>query len=315
MSADQPPPAKDDAEAFRAKFRASKNIIVIAGAGLSAASGIPTFRDGGGMWRSLNAQALATPVAFEANPALVWQFYHYRRTTALSAKPNLAHKILAKMSIPTELKKVAPQAKSFHLITQNVDRLGPKSAASGPKPRRAPPPVFPRSILEMHGRLFDVRCADPSCGHVEEDRSSPLTPALGEAEAGFACLNDIGRQTTDADAGRQITEIPPSNLPRCRKCGALARPGVVWFGEMPYFLDEINSLVFKADMCLVVGTSATVRPASTYAYRVHRHGGTIAIFNKEPSEADERADFIFRGGCEEVLPELFKELADEKAVE
>ncbi|KAL1727153.1 DHS-like NAD/FAD-binding domain-containing protein [Schizophyllum commune] len=318
--------------AFRAKFRASKNIIVIAGAGLSAASGIPTFRDGGGMWRSLNAQALATPVAFEANPALVWQFYHYRRTTALSAKPNPAHKILAKMSIPTELKKVAPQAKSFHLITQNVDRLS-KSPASAPKPRRAPPPVFPRSILEMHGRLFDVRCTDPSCGYVEEDRSSPLTPALGEAEAGFTCLADIGRQITDADAGlqttvtdadagrqttdagRQITEIPQADLPRCQKCGALARPGVVWFGEMPYFLDEINSLVFKADMCLVVGTSATVRPASTYAYRVHRHGGTVAIFNREPSEADERADFIFRGGCEEVLPELFKELAEEKAAE
>ncbi|KAL1673078.1 DHS-like NAD/FAD-binding domain-containing protein [Schizophyllum commune] len=306
MSADQPPPAKDDAAAFRAKFRASKNIIVIAGAGLSAASGIPTFRDGGGMWRSLNAQALATPVAFEANPALVWQFYHYRRTTALSAKPNPAHKILAKMSIPTELKKVAPQAKSFHLITQNVDRLS-KPTASGPlKPRRTSPTIFPRSILEMHGRLFDVRCTDPSCGHVEEDRTSPLCAALGEAEAGF---------TDVTDAGRQITEIPPASLPRCQKCGALARPGVVWFGEMPYFLDEINSLVFKADMCLVVGTSATVRPASTYAYRVHRHGGTVAIFNREPSEADERADFIFRGGCEEVLPELFKELADEKAVE
>ncbi|KAL1760197.1 DHS-like NAD/FAD-binding domain-containing protein [Schizophyllum commune] len=313
MSADQSPPAKDDAEAFRAKFRASKNIIVVAGAGLSAASGIPTFRDGGGMWRSLNAQELATPVAFEANPALVWQFYHYRRTTALSAKPNPAHKILAKMSVPTELKKVAPQAKSFHLITQNVDRLSVQALeeltnGSGPcvRPRRSPPSVFPRSILEMHGRLFDVRCTDPSCGHVEEDRSSPLCPALGEAEAGF---------TDVTDAGRQITEIPPASLPRCRKCGALARPGVVWFGEMPYFLDEINSLVFKADMCLVVGTSATVRPASTYAYRVHRHGGTVTIFNREPCEADERADFTFRGGCEEVLPELFKELADEKVAE
>ncbi|KAI5897137.1 DHS-like NAD/FAD-binding domain-containing protein [Schizophyllum commune H4-8] len=303
MSADQPPPAKDDAAAFRAKFRASKNIIVIAGAGLSAASGIPTFRDGGGMWRSLDAQALATPVAFEANPALVWQFYHYRRTTALSAKPNPAHKILAKMSIPTELKKVAPQAKSFHLITQNVDRLSPASTS---KPRRSPPSVFPRSILEMHGRLFDVRCTDSSCGHVEEDRSTPLTPALGAAEAGFSA-------TTDADSGRLLTEIPRADLPRCRKCGALARPGVVWFGERPYFLDEINGLVFRADMCLVVGTSATVRPASTYAYRVHRHGGTVAIFNREPSEADERADFRFRGGCEEVLPELFKELANQQA--
>ncbi len=82
---------------FRDALRSSKNIVVIAGAGLSAASGahpipclivvahvniegIPTFRDGGGMWRSLDATSLATPTAFKENPSLVWQFYHYRRT-------------------------------------------------------------------------------------------------------------------------------------------------------------------------------------------------------------------------------------------
>ena len=89
--------SEDTATQFRDALRSSKYIIVIAGAGLSAASGthfvyhpnenadlglegIPTFRDGGGMWRSLDATSLATPEAFKENPSLVWQFYHYRRT-------------------------------------------------------------------------------------------------------------------------------------------------------------------------------------------------------------------------------------------
>ncbi len=89
---------QESVSAFRESFRKSKHIVIVAGAGLSAASGkdapygqlfgdlfiifegIPTFRDGGGMWRSLDATALATPEAFQANPSLVWQFYHYRRT-------------------------------------------------------------------------------------------------------------------------------------------------------------------------------------------------------------------------------------------
>ncbi|KAG6906783.1 hypothetical protein DXG01_012116 [Tephrocybe rancida] len=84
---------------------------------------IPTFRNGGGMWRSLDALSLATPEAFAKNPSLVWQFYHYRRAKALAAKPNDAHKLLAKLSIPIYLKTLAPEAKSYHLVTQNVDRL------------------------------------------------------------------------------------------------------------------------------------------------------------------------------------------------
>ncbi|KZT24776.1 DHS-like NAD/FAD-binding domain-containing protein [Neolentinus lepideus HHB14362 ss-1] len=296
------------ADAFREAFRNSKHIVVIAGAGLSAASGIPTFRDGGGMWRSLDATALATPEAFSENPSLVWQFYHYRRTKALKAKPNPAHEIIAKMSVPSYLKKVAPAAKTFHLVTQNVDRLSVAaldslterlasesvSASDGPGKRA----TFPNCILEMHGRIYDVKCT--ACDYCAEDRTDPLSPALGTADALF---------TDYHDAGSREVNIPAEDLPRCPACGALARPGVVWFGEKPYHLDEINSIVYKADMCLVIGTSSTVRPASTYAYRVQRHGGKVAVFNLDPSDKDERADFVFSGCCETVLPSLFPELA------
>ncbi|EPS97622.1 hypothetical protein FOMPIDRAFT_1128092 [Fomitopsis schrenkii] len=298
--------AESDLEqCFREAFRTSTHIVVIAGAGLSAASGIPTFRDGGGMWRSLDAAALATPEAFSQNPSLVWQFYHYRRTKALEAKPNLAHEIIAKMSVPAYLKRVAPSAKSFHLVTQNVDRLSVMALQTiadrlAPASPDAPPKrlVYPASILEMHGKLYDVKCTQ--CDYCGEDRTDPLCPALGAADASFKDYKD---------AGSKEINIPLDELPRCPTCGALARPGVVWFGEKPYHLDEINSIVYKADMCLVIGTSSTVRPASTYAYRVQRHGGKVAVFNLDPSEKDELADFVFRGGCENILPALFPELA------
>ncbi|KIJ12466.1 hypothetical protein PAXINDRAFT_177174 [Paxillus involutus ATCC 200175] len=285
-------------------MRAAEHIIVLAGAGLSAASGIPTFRDGGGMWRSLDPTSLATPEAFAANPSLVWQFYHYRRTKALAARPNAAHDIIAKLSIPTYLKKVAPNAKSFHLITQNIDGLSSMALESLLEKTHAvdaPEGVsIPKaSIVEMHGRLFDVKCTE--CGSCQEDRSPALCPALSGADDTFQNYQD---------AGTHEIKIPESDLPRCVECGALARPGVVWFGEIPHHMDKINELVLKADMILVVGTSSTVCPASTFASGVKEHGGKVAIFNVEPSGEDEEADFVFAGRCETVLPDLFPELDD-----
>ncbi|KAI1789337.1 DHS-like NAD/FAD-binding domain-containing protein [Ganoderma leucocontextum] len=319
MSSFEPPLDEKTVSAFRGSFRKSKHIVVVAGAGLSAASGIPTFRDGGGMWRSLDATALATPEAFQTNPSLVWQFYHYRRSKTLQAKPNAAHEILAKLSVRKYMHKVAPEAKSFHLVTQNVDRLstlalqslsdrlaliptpetGTNTQSEIAAARRLPPTTFPNSILEMHGRICDVQCTQ--CDYRQEDVSDPLCPALGAADASFQDYHD---------AGSKEMNIPPEHLPRCPACGALARPGVVWFGEKPYHLDEVNSIVYKADMCLVIGTSSTVRPASTYAYRVQRHGGKVAVFNLDPSEKDEQADFVFRGSCETILPKIFPEVVD-----
>ncbi|EJD52363.1 DHS-like NAD/FAD-binding domain-containing protein [Auricularia subglabra TFB-10046 SS5] len=288
----------DDANAFRAAFAKSKHIVVIAGAGLSAASGIPTFRDGGGMWRSLDPTKLATPEAFAENPSLVWQFYHYRRTKALAAKPNAAHHVIAKMSVPDHLRKVAPEVKTFHLVTQNVDRLSVNALASLASGGQEAVKLFPNSILEMHGRIYDVKCT--SCDYCEEKRADSLCPALGTTDSTFDNYND---------AGTKEVSIPLAHLPQCAACGALARPGVVWFNEKPYHLDEINSIVYKADMCLVIGTSSTVRPASTYAYRVRRHGGKVAVLNLAPDENNAKvADFVFTGGCETVLPSLFPEL-------
>ncbi|KAL6298006.1 DHS-like NAD/FAD-binding domain-containing protein [Sparassis latifolia] len=290
------PPSDSEAE-FQEALRRSQHIVVIAGAGLSAASGIPTFRGTGGMWRSLDATSLATPSAFAANPSLVWQFYHHRRVKALAATPNIAHDLLAKLAIPNFLKTLAPMAKSFHLVTQNVDRLSVRALNSVAEQvpagsKRADRPRMD-CIIEMHGKLFDVKCT--TCNYCEGNLSSPLCPSLGEADAKLGDYHDAGSVAND---------IPESQLPRCPDCGALARPGVVWFEEKPLRLDDINSIVYKADLCLVVGTSSTVYPAAGYAYRVKRHNGVVAVFNLEASSGDDLADFVFLGPCEVTLPHV-----------
>ena len=99
-------------DSFKSYLKSSDKILALCGAGLSAASGLPTFRGAGGLWRDHEAVDLATPEAFDEDPALVWQFYSYRRHMALQAKPNKAHYALAEL---------AKKNKNFITLSQNVD--------------------------------------------------------------------------------------------------------------------------------------------------------------------------------------------------
>lgn len=142
--------------------------------------------------------------------------------------------------------RIVPDA-TFTLITQNVDGLSQrawgdivaKSGSTVPESDKHP------TLLEMHGRLFDVVCTSTTCRHRRLDFSSPICAALAGTEYAVE-TNDIEQ------------EIPLDQLPRCSRCGALARPGVVWFGEMPHHMELIDQLVDQADLCLVIGTSSTV---------------------------------------------------------
>lgn len=102
----------EDLESFSDHLKTSTRILALLGAGLSASSGLPTFRGAGGYWRTYEATLLATPQAFQNNPALVWQFYSYRRHMALRARPNRAHLALSEL---------ARQKPEFLTISQNVD--------------------------------------------------------------------------------------------------------------------------------------------------------------------------------------------------
>ncbi len=149
---------------------------------------------------------------------------------------------------------IAPGS-SFTLITQNVDGLSERAwdgyiSSHGITP---PEPEQPR-MLEMHGRLFDLTCTSEDCDYRELNFNSPICEALGGTE-------------DSVEAASIEDDIPLDKLPHCPRCGHLARPGVVWFGEVPHHMPVIDNLVDKADLCLVVGTSSSVSVSHKFDMR------------------------------------------------
>lgn len=109
------------------------------------------------------------------------------------------------------------------------------------------------------------------------------------------------------DASAPLKRIPTSELPRCTRpsCGGLLRPGVVWFGESIPLLDDIEELISKCDLLLVLGTSSTVSPANAFAGQVLYNGGTVAVFNLEKTQEEHDGSLYFQGPVEETLSEAF----------
>lgn len=129
----------------------SSRLVALTGAGVSAESGVPTFRGAGGLWNGHDARSLATPEAFASDPVLVWEFYDARRVALLECAPNAAHRALA-----------GPDGLRSTVVTQNVDGL--HQAAGG------------RQVIELHGNIWSLRCA-LGCGE-REDRTAPLPRPL-----------------------------------------------------------------------------------------------------------------------------------------
>ncbi len=130
-------------------LRQSTRIAVLTGAGISAESGIPTFRDNNGLWRNFRAEDLATPQAFARDPGLVWEWYNWRRSLIARAEPNAGHHALV------TLEQSKP---GFTLITQNVDGLHARAGS--------------RSPLLLHGDIWTLRCT--RCGACVQDFSAHL---------------------------------------------------------------------------------------------------------------------------------------------
>ena len=140
-------------------LEAAVSVVVLTGAGISAESGIPTFRDPGGLWRQYRPEELATPEAFERDPKLVWEWYDWRRSIIAAAQPNAGHLALA------ELERRKPR---FTLVTQNVDGLHDRAGS--------------RNILKLHGDIWLVRCL--RCGEERYDRRVPLGDLPPRCECG-----------------------------------------------------------------------------------------------------------------------------------
>ncbi|CAH1391611.1 unnamed protein product [Nezara viridula] len=157
-------PIKDMSKFHQILLKANK-VLVLSGAGISAESGIPTFRGSGGLWRTYRSQELATPGAFKKSPSLVWEFYHYRRELVLTKQPNKAH-----VAIASAEKKLAECGKKLTVVTQNVDGLHRRAGSN--------------NVIELHGNLFKTRCT--KCSQISDNTDSPITPAFKNRGFRFA---------------------------------------------------------------------------------------------------------------------------------
>jgi len=251
----------------------ARRVVVLTGAGISAESGVPTFRGGGGLWRSFRAEDLATPQAFARDPRLVWEWYAWRRSLVSRCVPNAGHAALARFALERPAAPGAsggaPSIRTVTVVTQNVDGLHERAAreAAGASD---PAPALP---LEIHGSLFRDRCS--RCG-----RGSPAPATV-----------DTSRVET---------------LPRCASCGALLRPAVIWFGEAleAGVVARAFSAARAADACLVVGTSTLVHPAASLPIVTLEHGGSVVEVNPEVTPLSELASVSVRQNAGDALPVL-----------
>ncbi|CEJ85685.1 hypothetical protein VHEMI03843 [[Torrubiella] hemipterigena] len=286
------PARHNNVEAFHEVLRSSRRILALCGAGLSASSGLATFRGAGGYWRNYDATALASYNAFKRDPGLVWLFYAYRRHMALKAKPNAAHHAL------TALAQKRPE---FLCLTQNVDNLS----------QRAQHP--PDQLMALHGNLFNIKCSDDACDWVQRGNvDDPFCPALKAAsvDATPEEMRDLLNPILPLDP------IPRDQLPSCPKCKAgLQRPAVVWFGETldEAMLRRADAWMEKdtVDLMLVIGTAAQVEPAAGYIRYARKRGASVVVVNPEAESEEELRkigpqDFAFAQDAAEYLPLLLE---------
>lgn len=219
-------------------------IVVLTGAGVSAESGLGTFRDVGGLWTEYDLADVATPEGYARDPDLVLGFYNLRRRNCVGASPNAAHEALARL---------ARGRGDVTLITQNIDDLHERAGSP--------------EVIHMHGQIMRALCA--RCGH----------------RWGWA--GDMSR----ADA--------------CPDCGAAGgvRPDVVWFGEMPYRMEEIAGLIAGCALFAAIGTSGSVYPAAGFVAEAAMAGAETVEINLEPSETAGLFGARILGPASETVPE------------
>ena len=219
------------------------NIVVLTGAGISAESGLATFRDADGLWEGHRPEDVATPEAYAYDPDLVQRFYDERRAGVSRVRPNAAHEALGRLS--REL------GDDFYLVTQNIDDLHERGGVT--------------QVHHMHGEILKALC--------------------------------------EACRVRSPWDGPLIDRPACPACGrSMLRPDVVWFGEIPYEMDEIQQRLYDADLFVSIGTSGVVYPAAGFLHLASAAGARTLELNLEPSAASSDFDEARHGPASQLVP-------------
>jgi NAD-dependent deacetylase len=261
------------AAAIRDAFSGTERVTVMTGAGISAESGIPTFRGPEGYWtvgsKVYHPQEMATQAMFRRRPLEVWRWYCYRRSVCRNAEPNPGH--LALVAMEQHL------GDRFMLITQNVDGLHLRAGSS------------PEHTYQIHGNIDYMRCAD-GC-------SADLWP--------------VPDRIPSRPVTKEFTNSVLEKL-RCPVCGGRARPHVLWFDEYYdeayYRFESALAVASQTSLLLVVGTSGATNLPNQVAHRVLTRGGRVVDINTEANVFSELArhsnGFCLTGASGQILPRL-----------
>jgi NAD-dependent deacetylase len=253
-------------------------IIALTGAGISADSGIPTFRGPQGYWRqgsrNFRPEELATHSAFTADPELVWAWYLYRLGVCRSAEPNASHHALVR------LERAKPE--DFLLVTQNVDGLHLRAGAT------------PKRSYEVHGCLETRRCANV-CGA----DNGPMPSEIG------------------AYAKDEILRSEDRDLLHCEACGGWLRPHVLWFDESydeeNFHLESAQDAAMNCGAMIIVGSTGTTALPMRMAMQAAASGAVIIDINPDSNPFSELAARATRGygvqaKAADVLPDIVDRL-------
>jgi NAD-dependent SIR2 family protein deacetylase len=255
----------------------ARRAAALTGAGISAESGIPTFRSGAtALWRNYRAEELATPEAFARDPSLVTEWYLMRLQMVRDARPNAGHLALAQIE-----RFLAARGAGFSLLTQNVDGLHGEGGS--------------QNVVELHGNIRTWRCV--ACGKEQ----------LLDKLCGTNLLRDCGGADFVEDrCGADLYGRPTNErlLPLHCSCGSMLRPGVVWFGETlpPNTWERAERAASEADVFIVAGTSAAVYPAAGLVAIAKHAGAFVVEINPEATGATRLCDIAVRSPSGEFLP-------------
>lgn len=236
----------------------AEKVAVLTGAGVSAESGIATFRSKeNGVWIAFDPAEVATPVAFKRNPHKVLAWHQAMRDICQNAEPNPGHHAIA------ALQEIFPEV---IVLTQNIDGLHQRAGS--------------KFVLELHGDLFRMKgFCDPELHSQERPVHCPVCKGCTRLPEQW--------NSEFREAIIEFTPIPSDTVPSCPHCGGLLRPDVVWFDEPldPYVLDAAWNIAESCDVLLVVGASLQVQPVAGIPWRAAYKGVKVIEINPEPAEA------------------------------
>jgi NAD-dependent deacetylase len=250
--------------ALRERMQSARNVLVLTGAGVSAESGVPTFRGGGNttIWKGMPFDVISSARMLQTNLPAVWEWFNYRRRLLAALQPNGGHRALARWQ---------DRFDDFTLVTQNVDNLHQLGGS--------------RDVIELHGNIWRARCVECAARYNLSDPefAGNLQDAEGEVIEG-----ELPPAPICEDCGNSLR-------PDVVLFGELLPPGA---------FERATEKAQQCDLCFVVGTSALVYPAASLPEIAADAGAYVVEVNPEPTPLSELCDEVIMGKAGEILPLL-----------